>query len=292
MTRGVIYMLLGRSHACMFAVSMRSLRKHWDGPVCVVHDEVAKPYVERVCKAAGGQNVLLPFVPAKHRQNTGYANKPTVPMLTPFDMSLQIDVDTIVVGPLEGAIWPSDDEWVLTQFSNWVSTGKIVSGRIRKWADVAPDEAAAKLKAPQPALNTGIMAYTRHTKMLPAWQEMVSRKPSIFMSDETAADLLTGDERYKGLFRVLDDRWNWSACFGVAQSDIRIVHVHGKRNVRDTRGRSVWFPRFMEAWRTNFAGLQEWCMEGDKHLKAYAERWPHWNTVGFNYRSHKHPKEK
>jgi hypothetical protein len=196
--------------------------------------------------------------------------------MTPYDETVQLDLDTVVTGPLDG-LWPEQtDEWVLTPFAHWRSTGKMVSGRIRKWTDATPKLVADKLQLDQPSLNTGIMAYgpdcwvAKHV-----WHEVTKQNPRIFMSDEQAADLILGQPQWNQYIRLLDDRYNWSPLYSAENPDRRIVHIHGRKHTRNDKGLAVWWPHLVRAYGENFGGLADWWEQaGDKYFKRYVHENP------------------
>lgn len=291
--RGVVYMLMGTRHAVVLAVSVMTLRRWWDGPVTIFADEDGLPYAQRIADASlppvpiwtclnisTGKYSLVSapatravlFKPHKQRRHRGYANKPRIPAMSPYRHTLQLDADTAIVGPLDGFIWPrSREELVVTRYCNWVTNARIVADRIKAWRDVAPEEAAKKLAAPYPAINTGVLSYGDQSPVAREhWLEMTMRKPRKFISDETAMDLIWTEHPN---VRLEGDRWNWSPLRGQAPREhVRICHFHGKKHVGKMR--DAWWPFFLEAWRCNFADIREWCPGGDKKLGAYLEEHP------------------
>ena len=269
MARGVTALFIGTKHAIVAAVSAMTLRDHWSGPVSWFCDETAMPFATPICRAAGIN--LIRYEPVKQRRNSGYMNKTTLPSLSPYQETVQLDLDTVIVGTLDG-LWPEkDDEWVLTPFAHWLNTGNIVGGRIKKWRNVAPKLVADKQKLVQPALNTGIMAYGSDCWLAKyVWREVTSLNPAIFISDETAADLITGQPEWLQHVRLLDQRYNWSPMYSDPMEDRRVLHIHGPgRHVRD--GWSTWSPYYVRAYEENFGGIREWLPQcGDKHFHRFA----------------------
>jgi hypothetical protein len=132
---GVVYMLYGSRHALQLVVSLWSLRRVYQGPVAILcaHDGNdatslrlkeaidADPRIDATC-------IPFPFVTTAKRNN-GYANKTLVHRLSPFQRSVFLDADTVIVRPFD-ELYPTEDEIVLTQFCGWWSNGRKISRRI------------------------------------------------------------------------------------------------------------------------------------------------------------------
>jgi hypothetical protein len=162
---------------------------------------------------------------------------------------------------------------VLTQYANWVTNKGtpeaprgIVAERIQRWRNVAPDEVAKKMATPYPAINTGVLGYGCASRVAHEhWPEMTMRNPHIFISDETAMDLIWTEHPH---VRLEDDRYNWSPRFGQAAEPV-IKHYHGKKHATRPEWREHWWPEFLTAWETNYANIRDWCPAGDKRLAGY-----------------------
>lgn len=273
-SHGVVYMLLGDKHAVQLAVSVRSLRRVYDGPISIFvgkDDAIGEKYATLIAEASGSN--VVPFTPKRQRRHSGYASKPRIPKLSPYRHTLQLDADTLVLAPFD-ELWPRrDEETVLTPISDWVSNGRRIAGRLRKWEHVAPAEVANSLQRPYLALNTGVLAYGSRSRLArEAWLEMTMRQPDIFMSDELAMQLIYPDHFH---VRVLDDRFNWSAIYPASpREDARILHMHGRKAVKHPNNRAIWWPEFLAAWREDYAGLRGWCPAGDKRLRQYLDENP------------------
>jgi len=263
--RGVIYYVQGTRHAAVMAVSMMTLRDHYAGDVTILcGDDAAKPYADAI--AADARASVRMFEGKQQRRHAGYATKPTLPGRSPYDETVLIDADTAVIGSIEELFPTHRREWVLTRYSDWVTTGNIVSSRIKRWLKVAPTEAHNALARSRPALNTGVMGWGCESEAaLVAWPEMASRLPKVFISDETAADLIW--QKYPEEVRLLDDRWNWSPLFGASPyPKVRVIHWHGKKHIKRVVGLKLWWPFFLRSWTEHSGGIQQWAPGGDTYL--------------------------
>ena len=257
MSRGVIYLFTGSKHAVVAAVSLMTLRDWWDGPVSLFCDESAMPFAGPIAEAAKAD--IIPYQPVSLKRHSGFYNKTILPSLSPFEQTIQLDLDTTVVGEF-GELWPQqDDEFVLTQFAGWYSDGKKVNGRIGWWEKAAPKLVADKRANPGPALNTGCVAYGPDSWLAKrVWREVTELNLGQFLGDEQAADLMTGQAIWTPYIRILDDRWNWSPVYSEDNDDKRVIHSHGSKAFKRQRAFCVWYPCFARALESNFGGICDW----------------------------------
>jgi hypothetical protein len=272
---GVLYTLVGDKHAAQLAVSILSLRDHWQGPVAImVGDEKAHEFGVRCEKDTRLAPLQLVKWHAPTRGQTGqhgtqYLNKTRMFDLSPFSRTVFLDADTLVVGDFR-ALWPrpNTEEVRLTQFADFTTTTRPVRSRVEGWRQHAPREVARSLAYGYPGLNTGVMAFTRLSKrFMAAWREMTARNVC-FICDEIAAQLVFLDFPHM----VLDERWNASPVHGKhlpGDPEVRIWHFHGRKHVRRERCREIWLPAYDRAVAENVAGIAEWTPAGDRQLRRW-----------------------
>lgn len=272
--RGIIYFSMGSRPWAVLAVSIMTLREWWDGPVQImVGDEKLSEPLRQII-LAGECNFTPPRSIAPYTgRNAAYAIKPSLPELSPYYYTLQLDADTIIVGPLDDEVWPQHErETVLTPFAHWVTTGGIISNRIGWWKKAEPERAAHWLANTAPAVNTGVLSYGPEAVLArKTWRETTAKNPQVFISDEIAMQLVMYEDPD---MRLIDDRYNLSPLYGVRKDDPRIWHCHGKKHVRRARGMRVWWPHYLRAMECNFAGIRDWTPAGDAKLREFMEANP------------------
>lgn len=284
--KGVCYMLTGTAHAAQLCVSLRSLRRHWLGKVCIIagcaesHALACKIADDR---RAGG--VLVVRWDAPRQRNAGYGNKAELPRLSPFLRTVFLDADTLVAGEI-APIFPADEsELVITQFSDWVSTGNKMRKRIEGWREVAAADVDRMLLGPfaktgtpggWPAINTGVIGFGRAAPFANRWRELCQKR-LCFICDELAMQLLFPDFKH----RVLSQHYNASPTYCPeswrvpGDKSAVIWHGHGSRFVRDAGngfGPRLWMPEYRAALAENFGGLADWTPAGDKCLEEYLQK--------------------
>lgn len=263
MTRGVVYFLYGNKHPVQLVVSLYSLLKVWDGPVTVLcaHDEFNDTSLRTAARIkADSQFDQVDTKPCDFlksgKRNNGYANKTLLQELSPYESTVFIDADTLVVSRFD-EVFPLANEVVLTEFAQWRSNNGRVATRVGHWKHCAPLEVERQLGKSYPAINTGVMGFTKQTVFMRPWREMTLRNIS-FICDEIAAQLIFLDYPH----RILDHRWNASVVYSLSdhkvKGDARIWHGHGGKFFRKGSGRRIWRPWYEAALKQNAAQLREW----------------------------------
>ncbi len=271
--RGIIYFVAGTKHCVHAIVSVMSLRDHYKGPVALITE--ADGAGRRCCEQIAADDRLGPIkVIADATMKAGghgvsYFCKTLLPRVSPFDVTLFLDADTLVIGSLDEA-WPepAGGEVTLTQFADWVSTGGKMRQRILGWQDVEPERVARQLEKPWPALNTGVVGWSRQSESFTEDWTHTCRKRPCFMADESAAQLIFPDHPH----RILDDRFNASVIFPrtgeevLTREDVRVLHGHGMKFWKRPQGWRLYGPSYARALRDNYGGIRSIA----PHAKAFS----------------------
>jgi len=264
--RGVLYLLSGTSHAVRLVVSIASLRHVYDGPIAVVttDDEAAK-LAEQMAADATLQIIHRPIDVGRVRKRTeAYLLKTRLYEFSPFESTAYLDCDTLVRGSIDDLFeFPTPEHVIVTQFTDWVTTGRIISKRIRSWNDTHPDLVQPALDF-GPAINTGVFAFTRSSTVMTRWHEVASDGRSHFIPDELAMQLIIPHVPHV----VLDGRFNCSGLYGnAAGTETRIVHLHGNKHLRCKGG--LWLEAFTRVCDRNLGNITQWAPAGDKRLRQH-----------------------
>jgi len=186
-------------------VSLWSLLQHWDGEVAIlVGDDKAAEF----CRPMGKLDRvrLIPFDYNRGKvkgSGSVYLSKTAMHTLSPFDRTVFLDADTLVAGDISG-VFPDDDEIRITPWMDWTSQGKMMSGRIAEWEAQAPAEVARQLAKSWPAINTGVIGFSKKCQTtMDGWAKMTARNVR-FICDEVAMQLIFPDY----LHVILDEKYN------------------------------------------------------------------------------------
>lgn len=263
MTDGIVYLFTGPRFAERMIVSQYSLRKHWDGPVTVFCTEDDS---ERIMRDAA--ETLRLDVERKEsfqiRRHSSYITKTLIPTWTPYDRTLFLDGDTTVHGDFRPLFEPP---LAITQFCDWQSQGRKVSGRISRWRGITPAIDAMvdeQLSKSYPAINTGVFAWHHGYEMLATWHALTVAGGANTMTDELAMQLLfLSCPEHK----VFSDTYNWSPLYSTSKAPPVIVHYHGSKHVRKEAGKKIWWPIFEECRQQNIGGIAAWAGKWDKYVR-------------------------
>lgn len=295
MTRGVLYLVSGASHAVPLAVSLWHLRQRWDGRVCLAFPDDRGGDVARRMHADMrlGPIELLRFDAPRlesisgKQSNPAYRLKPLACSYSPFDEAIYFDADTVVVGDF-AALWPGGDQGggdrsesaVLTQFCEWRTSGRAIQRRLEWWRDIEPGYVGCALAADLPAVNTGVVGFRRDGIFLRAWQELVAKGRvrtsdnglSAPLTDEIAAQMVAAT--MWDWVRFVDHTYNLSPVHGPSRGfpteAARVLHFHGGKHERRAEMQLAWRPLFAEALRADAGGMRTWAPACDARACAWA----------------------
>lgn len=273
MKRGIVYFNKGSKCCIRLTVSLSTLRESgYDGPVAVAAVGKQPDWFLAELKALGADVVQAPDA---WDNDYPLATKTRLWRMNRFDTSLFIDADTAVVrNPAE--LFPLIEEhgFAVTKFSNWITTGRIIAGRIEQWRHRVGDKITDDAIGYGIALNTGVFGWCRDHPMLAAWEDLAVNaqgddKIMQRVLDEVACQVLAPQYKHT----ALDARWNYSvkhmpASIPVAEAGI--IHYHGgKHCLPDNPNCEHWRAAY---WRRRHASHNHLAMgdpQGDRRLNEY-----------------------
>lgn len=262
--RGVIYFNLGVKCCVRLLVSLHSLRKHYDGPVTILcADDEGKEICDRVATACGAGVVVIPI--QYRKKNTAYTTKAGLWKFSKYETTLLLDSDTVVAGDISPLFdFAEKSGLVVTRFADWVSTGKLIRGRLEKWHGVRwdglDDLLKASLEAPRAAINTGVVCWSNDlaSDFLRDWESLTIAGWRCPFGDELAAQLLIRKHEHT----LVSDSFNCSPIYGTNKDKARIWHAHGSKEWRP-EAQPIWRPLIEEVWQQNAADVRSWMPNAD-----------------------------
>ena len=262
MSEGVIYYNKGVKCQIRLLVSLFSLRRVSKLPVCIIHEGEPDPQFVKHADMLGASVVRIP---AADEVDYPLCQKPRLHRWSPFDVTLYIDADTIVMqdpAPLLPLI--AEHGFAVTRFCDWTTDGRIVSGRINAFRHLAGDKYTDGALKFGPAVNTGVYGFTKGHPILEPWAELTRRAfvdsgPMGRTLDEIACQILAPLVRHT----LLDAKWNSSIKFGSKDpKEIGILHMHGGKHLLDSNPLCDHWRQAYWEWRHRH-GHNEW--SGDAH---------------------------
>ena len=267
-TRGVIYYNTGTSCAVRLLVSIASLREHYQGSVTILSEgDESHGLCRRIAQATGAEWKAWDcrVTPGANR---AYLAKTRYHVGTPYDTTLALDSDTLVTGPVDEVFeWTEQNTFCVAQLANWRTDGGIISRRIMEWEHLLPEAVSAAL-AFGPAINCGVVAFTKDAPLCRDWYQHAVLGRTFFIPDEVCCQLML--PRYQ--HRILDGRWNRSCKHdNPSLPDTRIIHYHGRKHCRIGLpfAGERWVKTFERVSGLNLAGVNDWLPAGDRMLRCY-----------------------
>lgn len=265
------YLLSKTPHAPYLVTSIRSLRKHYSGPIRLHVWESGYHHMARHSHAIAdriarddNQIEVRPRTPVWRGRgiNAGYVDK--IHMMR-YSEGLLLDADTLVMGPLDELFKAVEEKgMVVAQFTNWNTLGSKMQHRIKKLRNFSKlDQALIErvLSQKYPALNVGVCGKAHESEAFEEWArwtEVVARE--ILIPDEIAIQPLQARYVPQGQMAIVSGRYNWSARVN-PKIKVLIWHGHGQcwaKPHKSPLGHALWWPRYEQAMKDNWGGIREW----------------------------------
>jgi hypothetical protein len=216
--------------------------------------------------------------------NSQFLDKIDLTMGLDCDISLYLDADTTIHGDLTPLLDAAEQHsFVATQWNDWVTTGKMVSGRIRGLLDVPEipnDLIEMTASTLGPSVNGGVWAAQTSSPVLPLWYRWTLACKGLFISDERVLHLMQ-HEFPVDEFAVATDKGMWNSSPKHQSQDLPdekviVRHYHGDSNVRpdkSEKGFIQWWGIWTECLKLNVGGCADWWESaGNRWMKKLGER--------------------
>jgi uncharacterized radical SAM superfamily Fe-S cluster-containing enzyme len=225
-SRGIVYYNYGRGALVRLAVSLHSLRGCYKGPVTVLCDKESEAFCIELCAPEGVDAKVIPI--QNSSENTILLNKCLLHQHTPYDQTLYIDADTLVIrDPSEAFGYLDHADFAVTQFADWQATDPKISKRIENWKQFDP-ALFNGLTMCKEAINTGIFVFNRDSALMRDWYALAVKGQGSFIPDEICCNIIL--KKYGGA--VLPARFGLSCKHDRLKGDTVIIHYHGRKHCR------------------------------------------------------------
>jgi len=268
MNKGVLYLLINNPQSApRLCVSLWSLRKHYDGPVTIIANEATEDVVRKI---ADGLDADVKMVEVdQHRKNGHFLDKPKMPEWSPYDQTVFLDCDTLIVAPINDLFVSLDaNPLFVTQFSDWRSDGRKIRNRVlglRKKSPLIDHLVDLQEQKPCAALNTGVVGWNRNAEGVLWWRAIVEALGPIWIADELAMQVVFDLVPHE----LLGRRYNCSPIYDETEKNPVIWHFHGRKHMRHAKGRAIWLPAFLECEKENAAHIKSWGRGIDKEIDKH-----------------------
>ncbi|GEM_PF-1148154 len=266
--RGVIYYNTGTGCLVRLLVSLNSLRQHYAGPITILSEgEASHPLCEQIGKTLNAevQRWESGVAPGK---NAPFLAKTRLHLGTPYEITVAIDSDTLVVGPIEELFEAAERKtFCVAQLGKRGTAGRVIQNRLRRWATILPDDLEPAMKF-GPAINTGVIAFRRGASIFDEWYNVTLKGRESFIPDEVCCQMIL----HRHPHQILDGRWNRSCKHDDPNlPETRIIHYHGKKHCRaglPFHG-DKWMAAYEALLQHNVADVTSWTPVGDRYLSRY-----------------------
>ena len=266
-TSGVVYFNNGTKCTVRLIVAIHSLRKFWSGPIAVFMDgTLAKELAPEIEKWFGVQCVF-----DTSELTSSLLRKIEIGPKTPFENTVYLDADTLVVGKIDELFEESQKyDFVGVNFANWRSDGSKVGARTRSFKDICSDEYIDTALKYGPAINTGVYAYRKDTPMFTEWLDLAKKGDAsgrMQIPDEIAFQVLAPQYNVK----VMPSKFNVSVVYDENCEDMRVIHFHGRKNCRNFKLARLWIQEFIECLKENACNIHKYIdrQYGDRRLNDF-----------------------
>lgn len=238
MSRGIILYNSGTSCLIRTIVCLYSLRQVYDGNIVIFYpsrDCDDNKFAIKVCERAGdifNCEVKMIDMNVSKGKNRIFLERTKYHTKTPFDVSMSLDSDTIVLDRriqdyLDAA---EENEYSIASFAKWGTSRGMICRRILYWHVHYPDliEAAVAYGS---AINCGCFAFRKDSRLMNAWYEHALVGRNTFIADETCMQVLLPHYPHQ----LLSSNYNTSCKYDkhITDKDYPVmIHYHGKKHCR------------------------------------------------------------
>lgn len=265
MSQGVIYYNRGKGCLVRLIVCMKSLRKHYSGNITLFQDGEHDQQLIKDIQKEFGADIIYDMNP----DSATLVRKIEVSKKSPYDYTTLIDADMIAVGKIDETFEAAKKyEFVATHFSNWLSSGGTIRGRILRFKTVRPEWMNAAINY-GPAINTGVYSFPKDSPFFNEWLPLAKEGEAMhtWIPDEVACQIIL--PRYKS--HVLPAKFNVSVNYDPDTQDKRLIHFHGRKHVTQKPLCKMWIDAFHEACMENTCNIRKFVDKqyGDKRLNKF-----------------------
>jgi hypothetical protein len=268
MSRGVIYYNVGTSCAVRLLVSLVSLRQYYSGPVTILSEGTESHDLCRLIGKACDSDVKQWTCDIPRGPNWVYLAKTQYHMGTPYNTTVALDADTLIVGSIDELFEEAEmSSFCVAKLGNCKTYWRGIAERIRAWQPWLPNDVKPALEF-GPAINCGVVAFLKKASLYRDWTKLALPGRDNFIPDETCCQVIL--HRYP--HKILDSRWNCSCKHDNPEKpDTRIIHFHGRNHCRPglpSFGR-LWVEAFDKILTDDTANITKWTPANDRVLSIF-----------------------
>jgi len=264
---GVIYYNVGRGAIVRLAVSLSTCVNYYPkDKITILSDYEGYDDCKKIANHFGVNIKIIELEKLNRKQIL--LNKCLAHNYTPYDNTIFIDSDTIILGKFDELHDEADrNEFVVTQFSDWTTKRSVIKKRIKEWKEIFPEMIKEALEE-RPSVNVGVFAFRKDSEFMNAWFDYAKHGTHMFIPDEQCCHLLL--PKYKN--SIVSNDYNTSCKYDKVKDTTKILHFHGKKHCRLDANKNYinnsdkWYAEFDKISELDFVKNN---IEFDKQLRKH-----------------------
>lgn len=276
MSSGVIYLNSGTKMLPRLLVSVHSLRNHYQDNVSILL--MGDSGYEHIKKIADLYSASIITINSDLNIRKNYwFEKSRLHLYTPYDQSIFLDSDTIVLQNFNELFDVIDEhDFFACQFAHWRSSGRTIGKRLKQWMSTDRELVEHTIKADIPSVNVGVYGFKSDAEFMKHWFNLTIKHPKANLPEESTCHLLL--TQYKST--IVSSKYNCSCKHDDPDSpDTKIVHYHGRKhclldqNKKPKYHADKWLGLWMEIFENNVCDIQQWYSDcGDRSLRYFMRK--------------------
>lgn len=269
---GVLYFNSGTKLLPRLLVSIYSLKKVYDDHLSIVCIE-DNDCIKNISKHFNINLIIIEqklFI--KHHY---WFEKSRVHKYTPYINTIFLDSDTIVLKNFNELFLEIEKyDFIVPQFSNWVTNGTKITKRLHQWRDTNPDLVTECVNRKEPSVNVGVFGFNKDSTLMRDWFDFTITHPKAHLPEETSCQLLLSNHNSQ----IISNKYNASCKFDIIDNDTKIIHYHGRKhcaieNDKVKYNGDIWIKEWLKVYDENICDVQNWFGKcGDKALNSFMRK--------------------
>lgn len=270
---GIIYLNAGKKMLPRLVVSICSLQKYYSGSICILSmGEDSHDICSNICKSLN-----IEFIKVDKNLNCKHYywfEKSRIHLYTPYNNSIFIDSDTLIVNNFNELFEEIDKhDFIVPQFSNWISSGRKISKRLKSWNHIDPGLVKQTIDSGFPSVNVGVYGFKKTAEFMQHWFDFTIQNPTAPLPEEASCHLLL--QKYKGT--IISSKYNCSCKHDDPTTlDTKIIHYHGRKHcLCDEKNNpkynaEYWIGTWKEVFENNICDIKQWYGDcADRNLNNF-----------------------
>lgn len=277
MNNGVIFLNSGHKMLPRLLTSIHSLRTHYDGNASIIiMGNEGQSYCESICNKYD-LSIIKINSDLNIRKNYWF-EKSRIHLYTPYDNSIFIDSDTIIVQNFNELFNEIEEhDFIACQFSHWRSNGRTISKRLKQWISTDKELVEHTIQSNIPSVNVGVYGFKKDADLMQHWFDITIKHPKAHLPEESTCHLLL--TQYKS--KIVSSKYNCSCKHDdPTTADTKIIHYHGRKHcsldqhLQPKYHGQIWINNWFKVFDQNICDIQTWYDKcGDRNLSWFMRKY-------------------